>query len=245
VTAHAHSPWALRRLLAWIPTVAMALLLSACGSDSSSGGGGVVTTPTGPNTPTTPTVSYTVTGVVVDATSGTVISGATVRVTDGPDVNKSALTDGVGRYTLTGLQFAGFSVAASATNYVGQSRGVTLTSGATTSTVDFQLARSTPAPSAARTVTGTWRGTWSTFNFTMTLTQSGNTVTGTYSDQDGTGRTDPAAPGTFIDPNLNVRMKQAAFGDFTFTGVLDSTNNRVTGVVTAAGGRAGFTMDRQ
>ena len=53
-------------------------------------------------------------------------------------------------------------------------------------------------------------------------TMTGTIVTGTYLDQDGTGRTDPAQPGSFNDPTLVVHMKQAPFGDFTFTGTMNS-----------------------
>ena len=86
------------------------------------------------------------------------------------------------------------------------------------------------------TMTGTWRGNWAGFNFTTNLTQNGGTISGDYSDQDGPGRLDAAVANT-IDTNGNIRLryKQAAFGDFTFTGTMDSTGRRITGTVTAAG----------
>jgi len=90
---------------------------------------------------------------------------------------------------------------------------------------------------AVRSMTGTWAGSWTAsytkadYPFTMTLTQTGTIVTGTYLDQDGTGRTDPAQPGSFNDPTLVVRMKQAPFGDFTFTGTMNSTAQTLSGTV--------------
>ena len=84
---------------------------------------------------------------------------------------------------------------------------------------------------AVRTMTGIWVGSWNVYLFTMTLTQTGTIVTGTYLDQDGTGRTDPAQPGSFNDPTIVVRMKQAPFGDFTFTGTMNSTAQTLSGTV--------------
>jgi hypothetical protein len=99
-------------------------------------------------------------------------------------------------------------------------------------------------PPAVRTMTGTWTGTWGPYNFTMVLTQTGTTVTGTYTDQDGPGRTDPGQPGTFNDPNVTLRVKQAAFADFTLRGVMDSSGRVVTGTATAAGGTSPLTMSK-
>jgi hypothetical protein len=67
-------------------------------------------------------------GQVTDSTAGAGISGATVRIADGPNVGKSATTDGSGNYSLPGLQPSGFTVNVSAHKYVSQSIGVTLTS---------------------------------------------------------------------------------------------------------------------
>jgi hypothetical protein len=101
------------------------------------------------------------------------------------------------------------------------------TSGLNTSVITGNgVAPPAPPPAAARTMTGRWTGTWSSYSFTMVLTQSGAVVTGTYSDQDGPGQTDPAEPGRFNDPTLVLRIKQGAFRDFTFTGTMDSTGSQ-------------------
>lgn len=95
--------------------------------------------------------------------------------------------------------------------------------------------------------TGTWSGTFGTWVFTSHLTQSVNLITGDYSDQLGPGRLDPAVANT-IDANGNVKLryKQAVFSDFTFTGTMDSTGRRITGVVNGSGYvNTPFTMTKQ
>lgn len=129
-----------------IPTLALALralamsaalaAASACSTES----GGSQPTPVVP-TPTTPTPAptYTVTGVVREGQVP--IPAATVAVADGPNAGKSATADGSGRYSLSGLAFAGFSISASAPRYVALTKGVSLPSTGTSVSVDFDLAR--------------------------------------------------------------------------------------------------------
>jgi len=96
-------------------------------------------------------------------------------------------------------------------------------------------------------ITGTWTGTWSTWVFTSKLTQNATAISGDYSDQLGAGRLDSAVANT-IDANGNVRLryKQAIFSDFTFTGTMDSTGRRITGVVNGSGyTNTPFTMTKQ
>jgi Abnormal spindle-like microcephaly-assoc'd, ASPM-SPD-2-Hydin len=107
------------------------------------------------------------------------------------------------------------------------------------------LAMSASSVAAVRSMTGTWTGSWASYTFTMVLTQTGTIVTGTYTDRDGSGYTDPAAPGSFVDPRVILRIKQGGFNDFTFDGNMDSTGRHVTGVVNAAGGTFTATMDKQ
>jgi hypothetical protein len=93
---------------------------------------------------------------------------------------------------------------------------------------------------------GTWRGTWAGWEFTSNLTQNSTSLTGDYSDQLGPGRLDPAVANT-IDANGNVRLryKQAIFSDFTFTGTMDNTGRRITGVVNGSGAsNVPFTMTK-
>lgn len=81
---------------------------------------------------------YTLTGIVSSAASGP-IGGATVTISDGPNAGKTTTTAGDGRYTLTDLTFAGFSVSVSAANHDGQSRGIALNAAVTTATANFSL----------------------------------------------------------------------------------------------------------
>lgn len=96
-------------------------------------------------------------------------------------------------------------------------------------------------------MTGRWSGTWSNWVFTSNLTQTGNIVRGDYADQLGAGGLDPAVANT-IDANGNVRLryKQGPFLDFIFTGQMDQTGRRVTGVVNGSGANnTPFTMNKQ
>ena len=84
--------------------------------------------------------------------------------------------------------------------------------------------------------TGKWTGLWSIWVFTSNLTQNGTAVSGDYSDSLGPGQVDPAVANT-IDANGNVKMriKRASLRDVTFTGTIDQTGRRMTGVVNGTG----------
>jgi hypothetical protein len=75
---------------------------------------------------------------LVTSSAGFALSGATAVIVDGPDANKSAVTDGNGRYAIPTLLQAGFTVRVTATGYVATSKPVTLTAN---TVVDFQLSR--------------------------------------------------------------------------------------------------------
>jgi PKD domain-containing protein len=101
-------------------------------------------------------------------------------------------------------------------------------------------------PFTVGTASGTWIGAFGTWNFTSHLTQNSTALTGDYSDQLGAGRLDTAVANT-IDAagNVKLRYKQAVFSDFTFTGTMDSTGRRITGVVNGSGySNAPFTMSK-
>jgi hypothetical protein len=106
---------------------AFVLLLTAvaCGSGSSA-----TTSPS-----LTPT-AFTLSGQVTDSTTAAPISGATVSISDGPHAGTSMTSGGSGRYSFAGLQQSRFTVSVSASTYVSQSKGVTLTSD---KTLSFQL----------------------------------------------------------------------------------------------------------
>lgn len=97
-------------------------------------------------------------------------------------------------------------------------------------------------------LTGTWRGAGVQLGaFTMTLTQAGALVTGSYADAVGPGATDPAQPGSVnAQGAFEMRIKQGRFTDWNFRGQIDATGQRLTGQIFGSGfnGQA-FTMDRQ
>ena len=103
--------------------VAVSLLCisaAACGGDKS---------PTAPS-------SFTLNGTVTDRSNGQALSGVTVVVIDGADLNKSATTDGSGHYALGGLIGPVDTVLPEKQYYLGNARSVALT---TNVTQDFVL----------------------------------------------------------------------------------------------------------
>jgi len=107
-------------------------------------------------TPGAAPATFSLSGRVTDSGTGAGIGGATVSVADGPNARKSAATDASGTYRLTALQQSGFTVTASALNYVSQSKGVTLTSD---QALSFALTRQPappppPPPPAGATIIG-------------------------------------------------------------------------------------------
>jgi hypothetical protein len=54
------------------------------------------------------------------------VANATVTIVDGPDANRSAVTDASGNYTMDGLQHGGFMVRATAPGYAPQARSLNL-----------------------------------------------------------------------------------------------------------------------
>jgi hypothetical protein len=114
---------------AW--TVALTLTLTACGNS---------TTPTTPSTTPSSTTAFALSGQVYDvivrhtlplpdSVERRGIPGATVSVADGPNREKLTTTDGLGFYSLTGLQQATSSppegnlkIVVSAANYVSKTK---------------------------------------------------------------------------------------------------------------------------
>jgi carboxypeptidase family protein len=101
--------------------VALAAVLAA------SCGGNTPTPPTSPPPVVVPPPTFTLSGRVTSTATGAGISGATVRVIDGPNANRTTTTNSAGEYSLTGLLSSGMTVNASAPNYVPLSLGVTFT----------------------------------------------------------------------------------------------------------------------
>jgi len=103
----------------------------ACG-----GGNSTTTSPS----PTAATTTYSLTGQVAESATSAPITRAILSIADGPNAGKSTTTDSSGNYSFIGLQQSGFTVNVSASHYVSQSKGVTLTSN---QSLSFQLMRET------------------------------------------------------------------------------------------------------
>lgn len=222
---------------ALIIVIAVSFVVAACGGSTSS----TPTTPTTPTAPTTPTTP---------ANRAPVINSLNF-----------APTFGIAQLTLFSFNASGSDPDGDAITYAWDVAGNPFTG--TNGTITFSgggngTARVTVTDSKGATatdtrtfvvggMTGTWRGTWSSWVFTSNLTQNGTFLVGDYSDQLGPGRLDPAVANT-IDANGNVRLryKQAIFSDFTFTGTMDASGRRITGVVNGSGAsNTPFTMTKQ
>jgi hypothetical protein len=149
-------------------------------------------------------ITYTVSGLVTDGTSGPSgrMPGTLVKVLDGLNAGLSAVTDGTGNYAITGISPGGLTLSASATDYETATQQVTI-SGDTG--VNFVLARklgpvpapppgpppppapppppSPPPAPAPINMVGTWTGTgvdsMGTVILTWALTQTGSALSGT------------------------------------------------------------------
>ena len=215
----------MRRLV--FPLV-LALTLGGCGGDGGGGSPTAPTTPTPPTTPTTPTTtnrapvltSWNITPFGIQSLTAFQFS-AVANDPDGDSVTYS--------WDVAGNASTGSSGSITFSNGGTWTARITVTDGKGGSTTDSRTF-------VCGTMTGSWRGTFSIWSFASDLTQVGGSITGTYADQDGSGKLDPASANT-IDANGNVKLryKQATYSDFTFTGTMDSTGRKVTGVVNGSG----------
>lgn len=129
-------------------------------------------------------------------------------------------------------------------NSTNQSPSVVFPS-AGTFTVTVTVSDSKKSASASTTVTiksmtGTWRG--SLFSSTLVLTQSGTTITGTYSDFDGPGTISAGsvASGSTSAVRFTINQPQVSFVA-AFIGNPDANVNVITGTL----GGVAFTLTRQ
>jgi hypothetical protein len=117
--------------------------------DQTSGGNqiNVSGTGTGGTTTSTPASStVTLTGTVTDGTSGGILPGILVQITDGVNGGMSVKTTSNGTYTLPGVTPGSFTMQLTATSYIPQSQSVTVT--AANPRANFVLQRVAPAPVA-------------------------------------------------------------------------------------------------
>jgi hypothetical protein len=90
--------------------------------------------------------TFTVSGMVVDTTSNSPLSGVQLTIVDGTNGGKSA-TSSNGNYALTGVLPGSFSVSATATGYNTNTRSVTITAADVRLDLGMARASSSPSPS--------------------------------------------------------------------------------------------------
>jgi hypothetical protein len=129
----------------------------------------LTSTPTMPSPPT----MFSLSGDVSDRSSGAGIAGASVSIADGPNAHVATSTDASGHYSFTGLQQSGFTVNVSASAYVSQAKGVTLTSN---ETLSFQLERQPVVPPPPGTTIVSFNGLSVNGASVSRYTESGVTV---------------------------------------------------------------------
>jgi hypothetical protein len=124
-----------------------AVAAGTCGGGSGTGPSNSTSSRTSSTTTTTTTAptAWTLHGYVIDDSNGRPVAGATVTIMDGPNRNRSTVTDSNGYYSLANLTQSGFTIQICAPEYDCYSRGVTLTS---TLQVDIRL---TPRPTTTTT----------------------------------------------------------------------------------------------
>jgi hypothetical protein len=135
----------------------------------------IVLTSTPSTTPATPT-AFSLSGQVTDSAIAAGISGARVFIADGPNAGRSTTTDASGNYSLAQLLQSGFTVNVSASNYVSQSKGVTLTSN---QSLSFELTRQLTAPTPPGATVIGFNGLSVSDAAVTTYTESGFTVSPT------------------------------------------------------------------
>jgi hypothetical protein len=146
---------------------ALALALtSGCGR-SSTAPTSSATPPSVVEVPPSVPATFTVSGVVTDATSGGMLPNISIRIS-GPALDASAWTDAAGRYAITGIAAGAVTLEASAAGYQTATRPVSVTGNVA---VDFVLTRAVPPPQLALTYLA---GASAPYRFTVTgLTPSG------------------------------------------------------------------------
>ena len=213
--------------------LAVALGISACGGGSDSNGSPSAPTPATPSNraPVISSVTVTPSWGVAELTVFSYHAAAS-------DADGDPLTY---QWDLAGTSRSGSS---GSITFTGEGAGtcrVTVTDGKGGSASDSRTL-------TVGRMTGSWSGSGVNLgNFVMQLMQNGAIVTGTYNDAGGPGGTPSDLPGSINASGVLVlRIKQAPYRDWTFTGQMDQSGRRITGTMQGSGfnGHA-FTMDKQ
>jgi len=230
-----HSSDAVNRVSITLTNSAAACCVNPMGLDS-------IVLSSSPVTPPAPT-TFSLSGQVTDSATAAGIPGALVSIVDGPNAHLAATTDASGNYRFTNLQQSGFTVTASAANYVTQSKSVTLTSD---QTLPFQLVHLPPPPPLPVGTTVIGFGGLSVNGVAVTTyTESGFTVVpvaGAWTALTTYGAPAPslvfnAAAGTTVNGELRITAVDGTVFSFKAVDVYSSTTgvpHRITGLRNAS-----------
>jgi hypothetical protein len=234
-----HSADAIDRLSITLNNVAPSSCIAGCSNPM---GFDTVVLAFAPTPPPAPTM-FALSGQITDSATGTGISGAIVRIEDGPNAPLGATTDAAGNYRFSNLEQSGFTVTASAANYVTQSKSVTLTSD---QTLSFQLVHLPPPPPPPAGTTIIGFGGLSMNGVAVTsYTESGFTVVpaaGAWTALTTYGAPAPslvfnAAAGTTVNGELRITAVDGTVFRFKAVDLYSSTTGvpyRITGLRNAS-----------
>jgi PKD domain len=209
--------------------------ITACGGDS---GGSPSSPSTTPTTPAPTNRAPVISNITISPSWGVSQLTTFNYSASASDPDNDALT-----YTwdIGGVSRGGSSGSITFTGGGTGTFRLTVTDGKTGSTTDSRTV-------TVGSMTGRWVGSGvSLGSFSMQLNQAMGVVTGTYSDAEGSGGTPSDLPGSINSSGVLVlRIKQAPYRDWTFSGQMDQGGRRITGTMQGSGfnGQA-FYMDKQ
>jgi hypothetical protein len=168
------------------------------------------------NNPTQPVTTGTIQGKVTNSIDESVIEGASVQ-TDPP--SSAVTTDQSGNYVINNVLAGTYSVTASKTGFDINSANISVVAGKS-STANIQLTKS------ARNVNGSWEGILEIGGtLTLTLTQNGNSVTGTGFFVQGSFNVACTVPSGSCDGSIvSLTIDTEGFIPFTYLGTFTDDN---------------------
>jgi hypothetical protein len=201
------------------------LVMVVCMNAIACGGSSASPTPTPASTAPPAPTTFTLAGSVSDPLNKG-IGGATVRIADGPNANKTATTDSAGAYSIPALTVSGFTVIAAAAGYASLSKSVTLTQ-------NSQLGFSLPS-----LLQGDWSGTTGqgrSITFSVDNAPTLSKIKVDVNTQGFVGSNCPAGLSTTITFPSGQTISNLRFtvtGPVTIAGTFDTTYRVATGTLT-------------
>jgi len=197
--------------------------------------------------------TFTLTGLVTDATSGGILPNINIQITSGPRTGASTKTDATGNYTLGGLEAGAITVTASAVSYDNQDKVMTLIAD---TKVDWVLVRARGCTYTLSVTSQTIPAAGGSFSFTATSGDACSWSASTATPWITLGATSGNSPGTItwtaaantvITPRTgSIRVSwTGGFADLTITqsgAACSFTLNPQGGSFTNTGGTGSFTV---